>query len=151
MSMNKTIIEATENDQCLQELKDAINKGKAATKFNECQGCQFFTRKTTKEPLQSTPSPETVWEDVNIDLFGPIPDKRYVLVVQDSFGRYPAAKIVSSTKSTRVLNAFDDIYMSYGNLERYRIDNGPPFNSQGFANFSKGKGIHHTKVLPYHA
>lgn len=130
----ETIIEATENDPCLQQLKDAINKGyipksntslmpyqqvfdeitvsdeglilkkenivlpeslwqttidkahqgghpglsrmkrrfqshfwfplldqKVTAKVNECNGCQLFTRKTTKEPLQSTPLPETAW------------------------------------------------------------------------------------------
>lgn len=220
----ETIIEATQNDQCLQQLKEAINKGyipksnttlkpyrqvfneitisdeglilkkekiilpeslwqtavdkahqgghpglsrlkrrlrshfwfptinqKATTKVNECQGCQLFTRKTTKEPLQPTPLPEGAWEDVNIDLFGPMPDNRHVLVVQDSFSRYPAAKIVASTKSTPVLNALDDIYMNYGNPERHRTDNGPPFNSQEFTDYSRQNGIQHTKVFPYHA
>ena len=124
---------------------------KVSIKVNECQGCQLFTRKTTKEPLKPTPLPETAWEDVNIDLFGPMPDKRHVLVVQDSYSRFPAAKIVPSTKSTPVLNALNDIYLSYGNPERHRTDNGPPFNGREFAEFSKQNSIQHTKVFPYHA
>ena len=44
-------------------------------KVKSCKLCQMFTNKTTKEPLKTTPLPENAWQDVSIDLFGPVPDK----------------------------------------------------------------------------
>lgn len=36
----------------------------------------------------------------------------------------------------------------FGNPETIRSDNGPPFNSQKFAEFCKDRGIHHRKITP---
>ena len=100
--------------------------------------------------MQPLRVPEKAWANVNVDLFGPMPDKRHVLVVQDSLTRFPAAKIVSSTAEKPVIGVLKDIYTNFGNPEKHRTDNGPPFNSSGFAKFSKTRGIEHVKVFPYH-
>ena len=85
-----------------------------------------------------------------MDLFGSIPDKRHVLVVQDTLSRFPAASIVQTTAAKPVLKALDDIYTAYGHPERHRTDNGPPFNSHEFAQYSASKGIEHVESYPYH-
>ena len=115
-----------------------------------CQSCQLLTNKTTKEPLSMLRTPEKVWENVNIDLFGPMPNQKHVLVVQDQLSRFPAAKIVKGTAAGPVLGALGDIYDSYGNPDEHRTDNGPPFNGGEFDDFSQQRGIKHTKVYEYH-
>ena len=71
---------------------NAIVKEKVST----CQSCQIFTSKATKEPISPQRSTEQGWEEVSVDLFGPLPNKKRVLVVQDTMSQFPAATIVSS-------------------------------------------------------
>ena len=72
---------------------------------NNCEDCQIFTNKRTKQPLTPIISPEKPWSDVSIDLFGPMPDHKHVVVVLDSASRFPAAKIVPNTSAKPVLKA----------------------------------------------
>ena len=118
---------------------------------SSCQECQMFTNKQTKHTITPLKSPEKPWENVSIDLFGPMPDRKHVVVVLDQASRFPAAKIVPSTAAKPVLKAIDDIYTDYGQPTSHRTDNGPPFNSAEFADYSLKKGIEHVKTYPYHA
>ena len=115
-----------------------------------CQLCQMFTIKTTKEPITPIEPPSTPWKEVSIDLFGPMPDKKHILVVQDIFTRFPAAKIVNSTSAEPIIKALNSVYTDFGSPQAHRSDNGPPFNSQAFYDFSQSHGINHKKVFPYH-
>ena len=112
--------------------------------------CQRFTLKTTKEPVASQHTSGVDWEEVNINLFGPMPDKRHILVVQDAMSRFPAAKIVPNTSAPPVVKALDDVYTSYGRPQRHRTDNGPPFSSAEFARYSNENGIEQVLAYPYH-
>ena len=58
--------------------------------------------------------PSSAWDTVALDLFGPLPTGKYVLVVQDILTRYQAGKIVPSTSSFKVIPALNDIYINYG-------------------------------------
>ena len=115
-----------------------------------CTACHLFTGKTTKEPIATIEGPDEAWTEVNIDLFGPMPNRQHVLVVQDAFSRFPAASMVESTAAAPVLTALKGVYGSYGNPATHRTDNGPPFNSRKFAEFSQQRGIRHKKVYEYH-
>ena len=96
----------------------------------KCENCQLFTDKKTMEPIQPHCVPNKCWEKVSVDLFGPMPSFKHIVVVQDLSSRYPAAKIVSSTKAENVIPALSDIYNTLGNPDVQLSDNGPPFNSQ---------------------
>ena len=119
-------------------------------KISSCKECLMFTNKTTHEPIISHTTPTTAWNDVSVDLFGPMPDSKHVLVVLDKMSRYPDAKIVPNTSSKAVIGALNDVYTEYGQPGSHRSDNGPPFNSGDFAQFSKHNDIQHVKTLPYH-
>jgi len=116
----------------------------------ECKDCTIFTNKTTQEPLHPLSTNQEPWENVHIDLFGPMPDSRHVLVVIDGMSRFPAAKIVSGTSAGPVLKALNSIYTDYGNPKSHRTDNGPPFDSNAIEEFSKGRDVKHIKTFPYH-
>ena len=81
---------------------------------SSCENCQIFTNKRTKEPLTPITSSKNPWNDVSIDLFGPMPDQKHVVVVLDSASRFPAAKVVPNTSAKPVLKAIDQIYTDYG-------------------------------------
>lgn len=65
----------------------------------------------------------------------------HVLIVQDMFTWFPAAKIVKSTSSDHVIKALDDIYTNFGTPTTHRTNNELPFNSLQFKEYSDPKGI----------
>ena len=126
-------------------INDAVRE-----KVKTCLPCQVHTNKTTKEPQAMLESPENAWDKVALDLFGPMSNGRHILVAQDMPSRFPAAKTVCSTSAQEELPSLDDIYTSYGYPNTHLTDNGPPFNSVGFKNYSLQKGIQHQRTYPYH-
>ena len=119
-------------------------------KVSSCRHCQLYTLKTTKEPIATQKTTEKAWEEVSVDLFGPLPNGKHVLVVQDTMSRFPAAKIVPGTSASPVIGALDEVYTSYGQPDRHRTDNGPPFNSAEFGSYSQSKGVEHVLTYPHH-
>ena len=90
---------------------------KVAQYLAECRDCPLFTDKKCREPQKAHEVPDRCWEKTAVDLFGPMPSRNHVVVVQDLASCYPAAKIVSSTAADKVIPAMTDIYDSYGNPE----------------------------------
>lgn len=118
--------------------------------IQDCNECCLFVDKKTKEPLTHHEIPEKTWETVAVDLFGPMPNSNHVVVVQDIGSRYPAAKLVSSTKASKVIPALDEIYTEYGYPDRQISDNGPPFDSKNMQRYTEGHGITTQFSTPYH-
>ena len=116
----------------------------------KCKSCQLFTKKTTREPVAPQRLPNRPWEEVCLDLFGPMLDNKHILVALDNYSRFPAAKIVPSTAAKPVLKALHGIYTDFGTPERHRTDNGTPFNSKDFASFSSKHNIQHDTSYQYH-
>ena len=85
-----------------------------------------------------------------MDLFGPMPDQKHILVVLDKMSRFPAAKVVPSTAAKPVIKALNDICASFGQPESHQTDDGLPFDSEAFNKFSDINGIQHKKTLPCH-
>lgn len=115
-----------------------------------CRDCALFSDKRTKEPLDAHDVPDRCWETVAVDLFGPMPSKNHVVVVQDLSSKYPAAKLVSSTSAKKVLPALEEIYDSYGNPCNQLSDNGSPFNSSEMMKFAQERDINLQKTPPLH-
>ena len=109
---------------------------KVETFIQNCRDCQIFTNK------------KVFFHPMNIDLFGPMPSPKYLVVVQDLASRYPSAKIVQSTQVEKVLPALSEIYDTYGNPRNQLSNNGPPFNSKAMGLFAQKetlilKNLHH--------
>ena len=68
--------------------------------------------------------PTKNWEVVAVHLFGPMLSSNHVIVVQELGSKYPAAKLVSSTKG-EVIPALREIYNNHGNPEIQLSDDGP--------------------------
>lgn len=109
----------------------------------------MFTDKKTKEPLKHHQVPKKCWDTVAVDLFGPMPSSKHIVVVQDIGSRYPAAKLVSSTKADKVIPALKEIYGEYGCPEVQISDNGPPFSSEKMRQFTSNHGIETRFSAPY--
>ena len=118
--------------------------------ITECKECKLFTDNKCKEPLKSHNVPGKCWEEVAVDLYGPMPSRNHVVVVQDMGSRFPVAKLVSSTSAAKVLPVLSDIYDTYGDPRRQLSDNGPPFNSAAMNNFAEKRNIELVKIPPLH-
>ena len=125
-------------------------KAKVATYLDSCIDCKMFTEKKTHEPQKCHDVPERCWDKVSVDLFGPMPSKHHIVVVQDIASRYPEAKLVTSTAAKKVVPVLESIYDTYGNPIEQLSDNGPPFNSAAMTAFAGKRGIKLEKTPPYH-
>ena len=114
-----------------------------------CNPCQAATDTKQREPLKPSTLPSQPWMKVNTDLFGPIDGRQeYILVVQDTYSRYPAVELVHSTSYKAVLPAFDKILSEFGIPEHVGSDNGPPYNGTEFSNYAEYMGFHHGPKIP---
>ena len=115
------------------------------------QGLHDVHNKEQKEKLHPHTLEEfNAWEKVSIDLFGPMPDKRHIIVAQDMVSKFPTVKILEKTDAQGVTKALSEFYTQYGTPIIHRTDNGPPFNSEEFSEFSRQRGVKHEKSFPYH-
>ena len=87
---------------------------------------KFFPKKLQRafQPVHTSNHPR---DNVNVDLIGPMPNIKHVLVVQDMFTWFPAAEIVKYNSAGPVMKALDDIYTNFGTPTTHRTSNGPPF------------------------
>ena len=115
-----------------------------------CKECACYTEKKTKEPLNHHKVPKHCWGTVAVDLFGPMPSSKHIVVAHDLASRFPAAKLVASTKADKVIPALAEIYDTYGNPEVQISDNGPPFNSKKMSDFATEREIQLRHTPPYY-
>ena len=115
-----------------------------------CKTCACFVDKKTKEPLDHHKVPAHCWDTVAVDLYGPMPSSKHIVVVHDMASRLPAAKLVKSTKADSVLPALSEIYGVYGNPQVQISDNGPPFNGKKMSEFAAERDINLRYTPPYH-
>ena len=71
-----------------------------------------------------------------------------MLLVIDNYSRFPEIEIVRSTAAETVIQKFDAILARHGLPEEVISDNGSPFNSQEWEDYSKKKGFYHHGVTP---
>ena len=83
-------------------------------RVQNCIPCQATTKGKSPEPIQSTPISQNVWEVVNGNLLGPLPDGTYVLVFIDEQSRYPEIYFVKITSATTLMNVLNPLFARYG-------------------------------------
>ncbi|XP_022808778.1 uncharacterized protein K02A2.6-like [Stylophora pistillata] len=111
---------------------------KAAEKFcKSCHGCQLVSRPDAPEPLRSTTLPEGPWQDLAVDLLGPLPSGHTILVVVDYYSRYYEYTIMTSTVTEKVIDNLEEIFSRDGLPLTIKSDNGPPFRSEEFREYCK--------------
>ena len=118
-------------------------------KVYSCVACQSATHSNSREPLQMTPLPDNAWEELSMDFCGPFPSGDYLLVVIDNYSRYPVVEIIKSTSARAVIPKLDKIFSEYGIPKSLTSDNGPPFKSHKFRQFTDHLGFHHRRITPH--
>ena len=115
-----------------------------------CFECQVATKQHTEEPIKPTVIPQKPWEEIAIDFGGPYPDGHYNLVAVDKRTRYPEIEVTYSTSFKPTQAKLKRMFAHHGTSQRVDSDNGPPFNSEEFAQFAQHKGFTHHRITLEH-
>ena len=110
--------------------------------------CQVVNVSPEREPLRRTPMPSGPWKDVAVDFWDPIHTGEYLLVTVCKQSRWAEVEFVTSTSARAVTPKVDKTFASLGIPVSVSSDNGPPFNSQDFSDFSKYYGFRHEQKTP---
>ena len=124
-------------------LDDLVEK-----KVKTCIACQANGPEEKKPPIQATELPPNPWHSVGVDFFGPY-QNIYLMVIYDLYSRFPVVCELNSTKCTTVVEKLNTVFSTLGIPKILISDNGPPFSSQNFKNFSNSMGFNHRKITPY--
>ena len=119
--------------------------------IRKCIPCQAVTPGTRREPLQMTPLPAEPWQLVAADIFGPLPSGEKILVLKCLRSKWPEVCIFlrgQATNAEGVISAMEKLFSIHGIPDTIRTDNGPPFNSSSYKQFSKQYGFQTQKVTP---
>ena len=120
----------------------------AAQVCKSCHGCQVVGEFCAPEPMQRVEPPSRPWQDVAIDVLGPLPSGENLLVVVDYYRRFFEVVIMHSTTYRKMIEALTPIFTRYGYPFSLKSDNAPQFVPEEFENFLATHGILHRKSPP---
>ena len=120
----------------------------AAQVCKSCHGCQVVGEFCAPEPMQRVEPPSGPWQDVAIDVLGPLPSGENLLVVVDYYRRFFEVVIIHSTTYRKMIEALTPIFTRYGYPFSLKSENAPQFVSEEFENFLATHGIQHWKSPP---
>ncbi len=110
--------------------------------IENCVACQAVGPNNSPEPMRITPTATEPWQSLAIDFYGPIPRSgQYLLVVIDTYSKFPEVEIVKSTSVKACIPKLDRIFATHGIPRKIRTDNGPPFNGDEFKRYMEVLGI----------
>ncbi|CAB3987364.1 PREDICTED: uncharacterized protein K02A2.6-like [Paramuricea clavata] len=99
--------------------------------------------------MKITPTEDKPWTSVAIDFYGPVPRTgQYLLVVIDTYSKFPEVEIVNSTEAETCKPKLYTIFARYGIPSKIKTDNGPPFNGKEFETYAKTLGIEWKTITP---
>ena len=79
-----------------------------------CHGCQVVGQANVPEPMKRTQMPTGPWQDVAVDLMGPIPTGENLLVIVDYYSRYYEVVVMHSTTLEKIFTVLNDIFARFG-------------------------------------
>ncbi|XP_068203040.1 uncharacterized protein [Palaemon carinicauda] len=122
-----------------------------------CKVCQTTgkpNQKIPKAPLQPIPAIGEPFEEVIIDIVGPLPrtssGNQYILTLMDRATRYPEAIPLRSIHAGRVLKSLLGFFSKFGLPRVIQSDCGSNFKSKVFKQGLEELGIKHVTSSPYH-
>ena len=84
------------------------------TIIKHCIACQAIDVKTHKAPLIMSPVPSAPWNEISIDLKGPIkPNDEHLMVVIDDYSRFPLVETMTSITAAAIIKRLDTIFLVF--------------------------------------
>ena len=87
--------------------------------------------------------PERAWQEIAVDLLGPLPTGEHLRVVVDYFSRWMEVDVLRSTTSAAVIKCLDSHFARYGVPAGLRTDNGSNLVSSEMEKYLEEMGIVH--------
>ena len=109
----------------------------AEKKCRQCFGCQMVSKHVPPPPIKPTRLLEGAWQEIAVDLLGPLPTGEHLLVVVDYFSRWMEVDVLRSTTSAAVIKCLDT------HFTRYNRDNGSNLVSEEMEKYLEEMGIVH--------
>ena len=112
-----------------------------------CHGCQLMAWPDPPEPIRSTSLPDGPWQDLAVDLMGPLSSGHSLLVIVDYYySRFYKVEVMQSTTTEKVIDRLAYTFCRHGLPNTIKSDNGPQFKSHEFREYCEQHGIIHQKV-----
>ena len=98
--------------------------------------------------LELSKMPDTPWQNLSMDVCGPLPTGVYLLVIIDEHSRYPVVEVVRSVSANTVTPVVDTVLSMFGRPYSIKTDNDSPFNSVVFEKYAENSGFAHRGITP---
>ena len=118
-------------------------------KVKDCLPCQQHQKSPAQTPLHQWDWPKQPWARVHIDYAGPFRGRMFLIVV-DAHSKWMEVVVVPSANSVNTIQKLRAIFATHGIPEVLVSDNGTPFTSSEFQEFTTRNGIRHLTSPPYH-
>ena len=100
-----------------------------------CHRCQVVGEHCGPEPMQRVERPTRPWQDIAVDLIGPLPTGESLLVVVDYYSHFYEVGILNLITVDKVIDFLGPMFTRYGYPLSVKSDNGPQLISQVFKDF----------------
>ena len=135
-----------------ENLKEDIRK-----RIHFCLNCQLkkLVRVKTKNEMQITDTPGTVFEKVSLDIFGPLPvtenNNQYILTMQDQLSKFCLACALPEASSESIADSFiQKCICTFGSPRIILTDQGKNFISSLIKRVAKRFKIKPIQTTAYH-
>ena len=118
-------------------------------KVKFCANCQQYQNTPAAAPLHPWEWPKRPWSRIHVDYAGPFLGKMFLITV-DGYSKWIDAQVVNTATSYTTVERLRTLFATHGIPEVLVTDNGTPFTSTEFSEFTKRNGIRHVRVSPYH-
>ena len=92
--------------------------------------------------------PERPWQDLALDLLGPMPTGEHLIVLIDYYRRWKEVDIVHATTSEKVIKCLDVQFARYDVSKSLRNDNGSNLVSEEVEQYLDEMGVEHKLTTP---
>ena len=113
-----------------------------------CYGCQLVGKPCKPEPMTRTELPSGPWQDLAMDVLGPLPSGDTILILIDYYSRYFEVEVTKSITSEKINAVMSKWFVTHGLPMSIRTDNAAYFTSEKFRNYMKVNGITHRRNTP---
>ncbi|XP_063954061.1 uncharacterized protein K02A2.6-like [Lytechinus pictus] len=114
-----------------------------------CDTCQKNSSSQPAQPLMSHQIIDRPWAKIGLDLFHHSNDTYLIMVCY--YSNFFEMEKLQRTTAPAVIKKLKHQFGRYGVPEIIVSDNGPPFSSNKFAEFTKKLGVKHNTISPYNS
>ena len=114
----------------------------------EYYGCQLVTKHVPPPPVKPTPMSQRPWEDLALDILGPLLSGENLLVLVDYHSRWIEVNVVRATTSKIIIQRLDAQFARYGIPKSLRTDTSPNLVSNEIEDYLKEMGVEHRHTSP---